>query len=53
MASKKARTHPSQRALGLAIRTVREEAGYSQESFADTRVLIAPTTARSSAASST
>jgi transcriptional regulator with XRE-family HTH domain len=34
MPSKKATTHPSQRALGLAIRTFREEAGYSQESFA-------------------
>lgn len=34
MPNKKATTHPSQRALGLAIRTFREEAGYSQESFA-------------------
>lgn len=34
MPSNKTTTHPSQRALGLAIRTFREEAGYSQESFA-------------------
>jgi transcriptional regulator with XRE-family HTH domain len=34
MPGKKMTTHPSQRALGLAIRTLREEAGYSQESFA-------------------
>ena len=34
MPGKKTTTHPSQRALGLAIRTFREEAGYSQESFA-------------------
>jgi transcriptional regulator with XRE-family HTH domain len=31
---KKATPHPSLRALGLAIRGSREEAGYSQESFA-------------------
>jgi transcriptional regulator with XRE-family HTH domain len=34
MPNRKSTTHPSLRALGLAIRSSREEGGYSQESFA-------------------
>lgn len=34
MPSKRTTPHPSLRALGLTIRSSREEAGYSQESFA-------------------